>query len=277
MLCAICSDPAGTGEAAARVEYHGYRITPAPQRQASGWNTAGVIAKTFDDGVKEHRFIRVDTHAKPGRRRRLLDHQGAADHRRAGRSHLPQLVSARADNLLPCDGIVRLHEDALAEADARRLFDELMAVTPWRQEIATVMGRRVPIPTLTAWHGEVGYVYSGIRMSAGALERTAARDQGGRRGARGSGVQQRAAQPVSDGRDSVSGTPTTSLGLGRDPVIASVSLGATRRFQMKHRKRDNALASICRTARAWSWPGPRSITGCIRCRRPAARSARGST
>jgi hypothetical protein len=49
--------------AAQAVEYHGYRITPAPQRQASGWNTAGVIAKTFDDGVKEHRFVRVDTHA----------------------------------------------------------------------------------------------------------------------------------------------------------------------------------------------------------------------
>jgi len=45
------------------VDYHGYRITPAPQRQGSGWNTAGVIAKTFEDGAKEHRFVRVDTHA----------------------------------------------------------------------------------------------------------------------------------------------------------------------------------------------------------------------
>jgi hypothetical protein len=56
----------GTGEAtsAARaVEYHGYLITPAPERQASGWNTGGVISKTFPDGVKEHRFIRVDTHS----------------------------------------------------------------------------------------------------------------------------------------------------------------------------------------------------------------------
>ena len=55
----------GTAEAAAAaaVEYHGYRITPAPQRQASGWNTAGVITKEFPDGVKEHRFIRVDTHS----------------------------------------------------------------------------------------------------------------------------------------------------------------------------------------------------------------------
>jgi hypothetical protein len=53
----------GTDEAAVQtVEYRGYRITPAPQRQASGWNTAGVITKEFPDGVKEHRFVRVDTH-----------------------------------------------------------------------------------------------------------------------------------------------------------------------------------------------------------------------
>jgi hypothetical protein len=48
--------------AAGAVEYHGYRITPAPERQTSGWNTAGVISKSFPDGVKEHKFIRVDTH-----------------------------------------------------------------------------------------------------------------------------------------------------------------------------------------------------------------------
>jgi hypothetical protein len=56
----------GGGESGAAtaepVDYNGYQITPAPQRQASGWNTAGVITKTFEDGVKEHRFIRVDTH-----------------------------------------------------------------------------------------------------------------------------------------------------------------------------------------------------------------------
>ena len=53
----------GGAVAAAAVDYHGYRITPAPQRQASGWNTAGVISKEFPDGVKEHSFIRVDTHS----------------------------------------------------------------------------------------------------------------------------------------------------------------------------------------------------------------------
>ena len=54
------------GKAEARhetVEYRGYLIRPAPQRQPSGWNTAGVITKEFPDGVKEQTFIRVDTHS----------------------------------------------------------------------------------------------------------------------------------------------------------------------------------------------------------------------
>ena len=151
-------------------------------------------------------------------------------------------MSARADNLLPCDGIVRLHAGALAEADARRLFDEMMAVTPWRHEIASVMGRRVPIPRLTAWHGEAGYVYSGIRMipapwNAPLLEIKAVAEA-----CAGHAFNSVLLNLYRDGRDSVSWHADNEPGLGRDPVIASVSLGATRRFQMKHRRREERLA-----------------------------------
>ncbi len=49
----------GGGEAAS--EYKGCSIRPAPRRQGSGWLLAGVITKTFPDGVKEHVFVRADT------------------------------------------------------------------------------------------------------------------------------------------------------------------------------------------------------------------------
>lgn len=65
-------------------EYKGYLIRPAPQKQANGWLTAGVITKQFPDGAKEHRFIRADTY--PGRddslafcvskARQIIDEQG---------------------------------------------------------------------------------------------------------------------------------------------------------------------------------------------------------
>ena len=45
------------------VEYQGFVIHPAPQRQAAGWNTAGLITKEYPDGRKEQTFIRVDTHS----------------------------------------------------------------------------------------------------------------------------------------------------------------------------------------------------------------------
>jgi alkylated DNA repair dioxygenase AlkB len=151
-------------------------------------------------------------------------------------------VSVRADNLLPCDGVVRLHEEPLAETDARRLLDELMAVTAWRHEIATVMGRRVPIPRLTAWHGEIGYVYSGIRMipapwNAPLLEIKAVAEA-----CAGQAFNSVLLNLYRDGRDSVSWHADNEPGLGCNPVIASISLGATRRFQMKHRARGERVS-----------------------------------
>ena len=54
-----------SGEAAERsgpaVEYQGFAIRPDSQREGSQWRMGGVIAKRFDDEVKEHRFVRADT------------------------------------------------------------------------------------------------------------------------------------------------------------------------------------------------------------------------
>ena len=47
---------------ATAVEYKGYRIRPAPYKTNGQYQTAGVIEKDFPDGVKEHRFIRAETH-----------------------------------------------------------------------------------------------------------------------------------------------------------------------------------------------------------------------
>jgi alkylated DNA repair dioxygenase AlkB len=150
--------------------------------------------------------------------------------------------SADVRNLLPCDGEAFLLEHALGTADADRLQGDLAASIAWRQETATIMGRRVPIPRLTAWHGEAGYVYSGIAMAPAAwtpplleLKRCA---------------EAHAGQPFNsvllnlyrDGRDSVSWHADNEPGLGRNPVIASLSLGATRRFQLKHRTRASRVA-----------------------------------
>jgi alkylated DNA repair dioxygenase AlkB len=148
----------------------------------------------------------------------------------------------RRANLLPCDGEVLWFEHAIEQRDADRLLDDLAASIAWRQEVATIMGRRVPIPRLTAWHGEAGYVYSGIAMAPAAwtpplLElKRCAEDHAGQ------AFNSVLLNLYRDGRDSVGWHADNEPGLGRNPVIASLSLGATRRFQLKHRRLDERVA-----------------------------------
>ncbi len=149
---------------------------------------------------------------------------------------------AAPGNLLPRDGEAFLYPNALTRWHADRLFEQLQRTIEWRQEVATVMGRRLPIPRLTAWHGAAGYVYSGIRMqptpwTPALLE---LKDI----------AETLAGQPFNsvllnlyrDGRDSVSWHADNEPGLGHDPVIASLSLGAVRRFQLKHRRSPDRVA-----------------------------------
>jgi hypothetical protein len=57
------AEKSGGGEPAeAAIEYKGYRIRPAPYRTDGLYQTAGIIEKDDADGVKQHRFVRADTH-----------------------------------------------------------------------------------------------------------------------------------------------------------------------------------------------------------------------
>ncbi len=48
---------------AASESYKGFDIIAEPKRQGSSWVTAGIIRKTVEGEVKEHRFVRADTHS----------------------------------------------------------------------------------------------------------------------------------------------------------------------------------------------------------------------
>jgi hypothetical protein len=55
-------EAAGEAKPGGAVEYNGFRIRPAPYRNGNQFQTAGVIEKDFPDGVKEHHFVRAETH-----------------------------------------------------------------------------------------------------------------------------------------------------------------------------------------------------------------------
>ncbi len=50
------------GEPGEAVDYNGYTIRPAARTHDGQWLTSGLISKEIDGEVKEHQFIRAETH-----------------------------------------------------------------------------------------------------------------------------------------------------------------------------------------------------------------------
>ena len=152
--------------------------------------------------------------------------------------------NAEADsvNLLPTDGEAYLIEDALSPSVADRAFADLLTSVDWRQERAKLFGRSIPVPRLTAWYGTHGYSYSGIHHRPSPmtplLENLKARmdELAGRR------FDSVLINLYRDGADSMGWHSDDEASLGHDPVIASLSLGAERRFHFRHRQRKDRVA-----------------------------------
>jgi alkylated DNA repair dioxygenase AlkB len=141
-----------------------------------------------------------------------------------------------AHNLLPEDGEVRLVSEALEKAAAERLLATLMSETPWRQEQAVVFGRKVALPRLTAWYGPTGYAYSGVSHVPATWTPALLEVKAVIEGVAGCAFDSVLLNLYRDGRDSMGWHSDDEAVLGPDPRIASVSLGATRRFRLAHRR-----------------------------------------
>lgn len=124
----------------------------------------------------------------------------------------------------------------LAPDAAASLFARIVAETAWRQDRIRTPAGWIALPRLTAWQGEPDavYVYSGIRnvpqpWSPAVAELREAVDAVC--GARFNSV---LLNRYRSGSDSMGWHADDERELGAEPVIASVSLGATRRFDLRH-------------------------------------------
>jgi alkylated DNA repair dioxygenase AlkB len=143
---------------------------------------------------------------------------------------------------LPIDlleGEARLWPAAFGSDEASQLFDELRGQIDWQQEEVLMFGRRVPVPRRVAWHGDPAatYTYSGTAHQP--LPWTAALERARARVNEITGVHFNAVllNLYRDGRDGMGWHADDEPELGCNPAIASLSLGATRRFSLRHRRR----------------------------------------
>jgi alkylated DNA repair dioxygenase AlkB len=115
-----------------------------------------------------------------------------------------------------------------------RDLDAIVNAVPWRQETIRMFGKLVPVPRLTAWFGDGAYTYSGIRHTPAPLPPVIAGLRAEVEGLAGVRFNSVLANRYRDGSDSVAWHADDESELGAEPTIASLSLGAPRRFSIRH-------------------------------------------
>ncbi|TGE20589.1 alpha-ketoglutarate-dependent dioxygenase AlkB [Hymenobacter aquaticus] len=139
--------------------------------------------------------------------------------------------------LLP-NADVWLDEQFLPEPAAAALLTELTQTIAWRQESIMLFGKAVPQPRLTAWHGDAGtrYSYSGLVWEpepwTPALQLLRTQVEAATQATFNSVL----LNLYRAGPDSMGWHADDEPELGPAPVIASLSLGATRRFRLRPRR-----------------------------------------
>jgi alkylated DNA repair dioxygenase AlkB len=141
---------------------------------------------------------------------------------------------------------VILYPSFFAAAQADTLFQELQDGTPWRQEQIKLYGKPIRLPRLTAWHGDEGksYSYSGITVQPAPWTATLLTIKSAIEPVAGVTFNSVLLNLYRGQRDSVSWHSDDEPELGINPVIGSVSLGSTRVFQFRHKKRKGLRMSL---------------------------------
>ncbi|WP_366918614.1 alpha-ketoglutarate-dependent dioxygenase AlkB [Acaryochloris sp. IP29b_bin.148] len=143
------------------------------------------------------------------------------------------------------DADVWFYPGSFTLAACSAIFAALQHEITWRQDSATIFGRRHLLPRLTAWYGDPGksYRYSGIQMEPLPWTPTLRHIKA-------------AIEPIAQvefnsvllnlyrhGQDSMGWHSDDEPELGSNPVIGSVSFGGCRRFLFRH-KADRAIPKV---------------------------------
>ncbi|HIP36346.1 MAG TPA: alpha-ketoglutarate-dependent dioxygenase AlkB [Crocinitomix sp.] len=134
------------------------------------------------------------------------------------------------------DADVTLYQQFFSEKESNKLLENLTNNIHWQQDHIKIYGKTIKLPRLTAWYGypNLTYTYSGIAMNPKPWnnELLFLKDK----------IEKELKVEFTScllnryktGNDYVGWHQDNEKELGKNPIIASVSFGQTRIFQLKH-------------------------------------------
>jgi len=153
----------------------------------------------------------------------------------------------KENNVLPYDGEAILFHDNSSDFDWATVTGTLIDTIPWQAGTAQLFGRELAVPRLTAWFGDAAYSYSGILHRPAPFPEIVERLRKRAEVLSGASFNAVLLNLCRTGRDSVGWHSDHEAGLGECPTIASLSLGGTRRFQLRHRQTRETITLELRT------------------------------
>lgn len=154
-------------------------------------------------------------------------------------------ASGEPERIALPDADLLYFDHALSPTEAMTFFNELRAQTRWRKEQIVVWGKRHIQPRLVAWHGDPGttYSYSGSVLHPLAWTPTLLKLRTHVERLSGASFNSVLLNLYRSERDNMGWHSDDEPELGPQPTIASVSLGETREFQLKHKTRKDLPVS----------------------------------
>lgn len=146
-------------------------------------------------------------------------------------------------NLALQDGELFYIANFLPPNKALESFARLRTELDWQQEVATIVGRQVPVPRMVCWYGDEGavYQYSGLTHYPQPWTNTLLELKQSIENTCGQQFNSVLGNLYRDGQDSMGWHSDQEQVLGTNPFIASLSVGAERLFKIRHNKTGETL------------------------------------
>jgi alkylated DNA repair dioxygenase AlkB len=140
------------------------------------------------------------------------------------------------ENLLPYDGIAIYHGVVFDEQEANTICKDLFATIPWKQDEVVMFGKKIITKRKVAWYADAGitYTYAGVKKSG--LQWTEPLLEIKQKVEALTGAKYNACllNLYHEGEEGMGWHRDNEKEIVPESSIASVSLGAARKFAFKH-------------------------------------------
>lgn len=133
-----------------------------------------------------------------------------------------------------------------SEAESDQLLQNFITEVPWKQTIQKMYDKEVTTPRLTAWYGDIGTDYSATGTLSNPASWTPELLMIKNKVEPLAGIQFNSVllNYYRDGNDSVAWHSDREKVLGKHPIIASVSLGQVRSFDIRNKANHHQKYSV---------------------------------